>query len=286
MNFLNSLTKKEKITLISILVITLAIPVGMYLAGKTQIFKPKASVLTCTSDQTGQPVSQTCIDGVKFLVYEYAESGQCKLFYEAVTGSCTDSSPTPPSSGSPTPPPSGPTPTPTPTATPTPIQTATPTPLTAVCKIIDNVTQARVGEAVRYRVDAEGGIKPYQMSWGGNDVALQQIGDSNLDNISVVFTSTGVKRAVVRVRDQSNKENLPQCPSVDVVDPTASSSPTASPSGGNTIPGDLNSDNKVNLVDFSILLSKWGSGDTVADINKDGTVNIRDYSILFSNWTR
>jgi hypothetical protein len=47
---------------------------------------------------------------------------------------------------------------------------------------------------------------------------------------------------------------------------------------------DLNNDKKVNLVDFSILLSNWGT-DGVGDINTDGTVNLADFSILLFDWT-
>lgn len=48
---------------------------------------------------------------------------------------------------------------------------------------------------------------------------------------------------------------------------------------------DLNKDGKVNLVDFSILLFNWRTGDPVADINQDGTVNLVDFSIMLANWT-
>jgi len=48
--------------------------------------------------------------------------------------------------------------------------------------------------------------------------------------------------------------------------------------------GDLNLDNAVNIRDFSILVSRWGTNDPVADLNRDGVVNIRDFSILVSRW--
>ena len=53
--------------------------------------------------------------------------------------------------------------------------------------------------------------------------------------------------------------------------------------GGNR--SDLNKDGKVNLVDFSILLSFWNTDDAIADINQDGTVNLADFSIMLFNWT-
>lgn len=48
---------------------------------------------------------------------------------------------------------------------------------------------------------------------------------------------------------------------------------------------DINGDGKVNLTDFSIMLSFWGTGNDTADINQDGTINLSDFSILLFNWT-
>lgn len=48
---------------------------------------------------------------------------------------------------------------------------------------------------------------------------------------------------------------------------------------------DLNKDGKVNLVDFSILLSFWATDDSEADINEDGTVGLPDFSIMLFQWT-
>lgn len=48
---------------------------------------------------------------------------------------------------------------------------------------------------------------------------------------------------------------------------------------------DINGDGRTNLVDFSILLSFWGTGEERADMNLDGTVNLADFSILLFNWT-
>ncbi len=49
--------------------------------------------------------------------------------------------------------------------------------------------------------------------------------------------------------------------------------------------GDLNCDNAVNLVDFSILLYNWDTADATADINKDGKVGLADFSIMMYYWT-
>lgn len=51
------------------------------------------------------------------------------------------------------------------------------------------------------------------------------------------------------------------------------------------IPADLNGDERVNLVDFSILLYWWGEYDIKVDLNKDGTVGLVDFSIMMYYWT-
>lgn len=52
--------------------------------------------------------------------------------------------------------------------------------------------------------------------------------------------------------------------------------------------GDLNKDNKVNIVDFSILLSFWKTKgpykNICVDINQDLKVNASDFSIMLSQW--
>lgn len=49
--------------------------------------------------------------------------------------------------------------------------------------------------------------------------------------------------------------------------------------------GDMNGDDKINLIDFSILLFHWGTDHAVADLNSDGSVNLTDLSILLFSWT-
>lgn len=58
-------------------------------------------------------------------------------------------------------------------------------------------------------------------------------------------------------------------------------------SGG--LNADLNTDGRVNLTDFSILLFWWGgnggNSNPPADINGDGSVSLTDFSIMLFNWT-
>jgi cysteine-rich repeat protein len=61
------------------------------------------------------------------------------------------------------------------------------------------------------------------------------------------------------------------------------------PTTGAISSSDLNSDGKVNLTDFSILIFWWGSNggnsSPSADINGNSKVGLEDFSILLFNWT-
>jgi hypothetical protein len=48
--------------------------------------------------------------------------------------------------------------------------------------------------------------------------------------------------------------------------------------------GDLNGDNIINFLDYSILGNNWFTTHAVADITGDGEVNLDDYTILSGNW--
>lgn len=55
--------------------------------------------------------------------------------------------------------------------------------------------------------------------------------------------------------------------------------------GGTTTKiGDLNNDNRVDILDLSILLSRFNTSDTDADLNNDGRVDLLDLSTLLSKW--
>ncbi|OGD23957.1 hypothetical protein A2Z10_02470 [Candidatus Azambacteria bacterium RBG_16_47_10] len=52
-----------------------------------------------------------------------------------------------------------------------------------------------------------------------------------------------------------------------------------------TLPvGDINNDNIINSLDWSVMSGKWFSNDATTDINKDGIVNSIDWSFLSKNW--
>ena len=49
---------------------------------------------------------------------------------------------------------------------------------------------------------------------------------------------------------------------------------------GNVCDADLTGDGQVNLSDYSVFRSNFGSADPDADFNGDGVVNLSDYSIF------
>jgi len=50
---------------------------------------------------------------------------------------------------------------------------------------------------------------------------------------------------------------------------------------------DANKDNKIDVLDFNILMVNWGSASVgnVADFNADGKVDVFDFNLLMINWT-
>jgi hypothetical protein len=60
---------------------------------------------------------------------------------------------------------------------------------------------------------------------------------------------------------------------------------TAALTGGDKLPGgDLNGDNQVNTLDYSILRFNWHTTDPVADITGDALTNLTDFNILKGNF--
>ena len=62
--------------------------------------------------------------------------------------------------------------------------------------------------------------------------------------------------------------------------------------GGNTATSiyspelDLNHDNKIDVLDFNLLILNWGqTGNNAADLNHDGIVDMLDFNFLMLHWT-
>lgn len=65
---------------------------------------------------------------------------------------------------------------------------------------------------------------------------------------------------------------------------TAAMNVTPVSSTASSLIGDINKDNKVDILDLSLLLSNWDTTNAVSDLNSDGTISILDLSILLSNY--
>lgn len=49
---------------------------------------------------------------------------------------------------------------------------------------------------------------------------------------------------------------------------------------------DLNHDDRITLVDLSIMAYRWGSADCEADLNGNGKVDLADFSIFLGIWSK
>jgi chitodextrinase len=138
------------------------------------------------------------------------------------------------------------------------------------------------------------GVDKYKVYRDGVVVAT-----SSGPNLATIFTDITVNPAItykyrVRALDTvGNESNFSNELSVTTSnspqpepDPTPDPEPTPEPEQKL---GDLNGDDKVNILDLSVLLSNWNrtTGNLTndkADLNGDDKVNILDLSVLLSRW--
>lgn len=68
--------------------------------------------------------------------------------------------------------------------------------------------------------------------------------------------------------------------------PTGAAAPPAPAPPKPVKPGDINTDDQIDILDLSIFSNSWGfvGEENKADMNGDGTVDIQDLSTLASNW--
>jgi hypothetical protein len=53
---------------------------------------------------------------------------------------------------------------------------------------------------------------------------------------------------------------------------------------GNELPGDVNGDGVVDVVDLVMVISAWGTADAAADVDQDGVVGVADLVAVITNW--
>jgi hypothetical protein len=94
----------------------------------------------------------------------------------------------------------------------------------------------------------------------------------------------GQYRTYSNVQDSSGNQSIvSHTVNFTVDNPVSTDNP---PPACNISHGDLNCDGKVNLTDFSILLSNWHTNHRVADINSNGSVDLVDFSIMMFYFKR
>ena len=92
----------------------------------------------------------------------------------------------------------------------------------------------------------------------------------------VVFAASGVYLLMLSRATPPPNSGDPAAPSVSLTTPANNTTATSPPE-------DANQDGSVNLLDFSLVASKFGQTDTNlgrSDINGDGHVNLLDFSLL------
>ena len=129
-------------------------------------------------------------------------------------------------------------------------------------------------------------------NYNGTSVIISWTASANSMIGGYYVYRNGVKIATVTSGDSYSDNNLSPNTSytyyVQAFDPFSNlASPTVSQTITTYLPADINEDGHVNLIDLSLLASKYGqSGSSIgrADINGDGTVNLIDLSLLASKY--
>ncbi|MES2315756.1 MAG: dockerin type I domain-containing protein [Patescibacteria group bacterium] len=116
-----------------------------------------------------------------------------------------------------------------------------------------------------------------------NGVLQATVTDSNIANGQPGIFIYGAFHQITRLDNWSANNTTPT--STPAPSPAPTPAPTPSPI---TVPlaGDLNNDNIVNSLDWSIMSAVWFTSNSAADLNHDGIVNSIDFSILNRNWFR
>jgi hypothetical protein len=108
-------------------------------------------------------------------------------------------------------------------------------------------------------------------------LSTQALTASATGTVTVTFQATFPQTVSIRVAVAGYLSQL-----LTNIDTTVNSlTPISTPQ---LLAGDLNSDNSINSLDYSIMNSHWLQNYSQADINKDGLVNSLDFAILKNNW--
>ncbi|MCA9324689.1 fibronectin type III domain-containing protein [Candidatus Saccharibacteria bacterium] len=114
------------------------------------------------------------------------------------------------------------------------------------------------------------GVAGVQFKLDGNNLGTEDTSSPYSVSWNTTGTSNGSHTLTAVARDAAGNTKTATTITVTVNNPTSD-------------PADINQDGSVNLLDFSLLASKFGqsgSGLGRADINQDGSVNLLDFSLL------
>lgn len=110
-------------------------------------------------------------------------------------------------------------------------------------------------------------VTGYRLQRNGNTIATLAANATSYSNTGLT-AGTGYSYSLVALDAAGN----------------ASSAATVTVSTKSLKQGDVNNDNKVDIFDLSLLLSKWNTSDNNCDINDNGVVDIFDLSALLSKY--
>jgi len=150
---------------------------------------------------------------------------------------------------------------------------------------------ATVGGTAQVNVTAtdNSSVSSVDLLIDNNVVNTQTVGSNSIYTLpwDTTKATNGSHSLMVKATDIAGNVGASSVLNVNVSQPTPPPPPPSPtpPPPPPTIVGDLNSDGKVNVLDFSILLRNWNTLGGVADLNHDGIVNVIDFSIMLRNWT-
>jgi len=137
---------------------------------------------------------------------------------------------------------------------------------------VDSLPNGTVGTEYSATLSASGGIPPYTWSISSGSLPNGLTLDSSTGILSGTPTQTGTFTFTIQVKDSNNNTS------------TKEFTLTINPA---QLTGDLNQDNKVNSLDFQILIQKFKQTQNIEteDLNSDGIVDVKDIGILMHYWT-
>jgi chitodextrinase len=168
----------------------------------------------------------------------------------------------------------------------TPADTTAPTVPSGLA--MTNRTSSSISVGWNAATDSGGsGLAGYRLYRGGSLLATISAAASRSHTDSGLSANTAYSYQIAAYDNAGNESAKSSAVAISTL-----SAATGGSGGGTPAPtpapaskkGDLNGDNKVDLKDLSMLLTRYRTNNSAADINKDNWVDLKDLSILLSNY--